>query len=97
MAQEPGRDAPPGGEAQAGPVRAGRSAGAQPAAAERDLPGTGGAHPEGLLGLGGALRSDSWAEELDVAGEPACMAHLVCLCCGAVLSEGHQPGCSERP
>lgn len=26
-------------------------------------------------------------------GEPACFAHLVCPECGAVVSEGHLPGC----
>lgn len=29
----------------------------------------------------------------DIAGEPACMAHLVCPSCGGVVTEGHQPGC----
>lgn len=27
-------------------------------------------------------------------GEAACWAHLVCPECGAMTSEGHQPGCS---
>ncbi len=27
------------------------------------------------------------------AGDPACWAGLLCLDCGAVLSEGHQRGC----
>ena len=29
-------------------------------------------------------------------GEAACFAHLVCPECGAVVSEGHAPGCSNR-
>ena len=29
-------------------------------------------------------------------GEPACFAHLVCPECGAVVSEGHAPGCSNQ-
>ena len=32
-------------------------------------------------------------EEADTAGDPACMAHLVCPSCGAVTTEGHLPGC----
>ena len=31
--------------------------------------------------------------EGDSAGEPACWAHLVCPCCGGVMTEGHTPGC----
>jgi hypothetical protein len=30
-------------------------------------------------------------------GEAACYAHLVCLECGAVVSEGHLPGCASAP
>ena len=26
-------------------------------------------------------------------GDPVCWAHLVCLECGAVTTEGHRPGC----
>jgi uncharacterized protein YeaO (DUF488 family) len=29
-------------------------------------------------------------------GEAACFAHLLCPECGAVVSEGHAPGCSNR-
>jgi uncharacterized protein YeaO (DUF488 family) len=29
-------------------------------------------------------------------GEAACFAHLVCPECGAVVSEGHAPGCGNR-
>jgi hypothetical protein len=36
-------------------------------------------------------------EDADVAGEPACWAHLVCPSCSAVLTEGHQPGCELAP
>ena len=32
-------------------------------------------------------------EEPDTAGDPACLAHLVCPACGAVTTEGHRPGC----
>lgn len=42
------------------------------------------------IGQGVARR----AQDEDRAGEPACMAHLVCPSCGAVLSEGHQAGCA---
>ena len=28
-------------------------------------------------------------------GDPACWACLVCQECGAVISEGHSPGCSQ--
>lgn len=34
-------------------------------------------------------------EELIEGGEAACYAHLVCLECGAVVSEGHLPGCAS--
>ena len=37
------------------------------------------------------------SEDADVAGEPACWAHLVCPSCSAVLTEGHQPGCELAP
>jgi hypothetical protein len=69
---------------------------APPAAetAEGDVPAKGGGDPVGARLPVGALGSGSWEEGTDVAGEPACMAHLICLSCGAVLSEGHQPGCS---
>ena len=32
-------------------------------------------------------------EPAEEGGEPACFAHLVCPECGAVVSEGHAPGC----
>jgi hypothetical protein len=35
--------------------------------------------------------------ELVAGGEAACYAHLVCLECGAVVSEGHLPGCASAP
>jgi hypothetical protein len=38
-----------------------------------------------------AGRADEDGE--DLAGEPACLAHLVCPACGGVITEGHQPGC----
>ena len=28
-------------------------------------------------------------------GDPVCRAHLVCLECGAVTTEGHRPGCQS--
>lgn len=31
--------------------------------------------------------------EDDCAGDPPCLAALICPSCGGVLSEGHQPGC----
>jgi hypothetical protein len=34
-------------------------------------------------------------DDEDVAGEPACIAHLVCPSCGGVLTEGHQAGCEH--
>lgn len=32
-----------------------------------------------------------------LGGESACYAHLVCQDCGAVVSEGHRPGCAAEP
>ena len=63
--------------------------------AQGDVPAEGCGDPVGPRRPVGALGTGSWQEEVDVAGEPACMAHLICLSCGAVLSEGHQPGCSR--
>jgi uncharacterized protein YeaO (DUF488 family) len=38
------------------------------------------------------------AEDNDQGGDPACWASLVCTECGAVVSEGHRPGCpAQRP
>jgi hypothetical protein len=34
--------------------------------------------------------------ELQDGGDPVCWARLVCQECGAVLSEGHNAGCSLR-
>jgi len=34
-------------------------------------------------------------QDEEAAGDPACLAHLVCPACGGVLSEGHQPGCRD--
>ena len=28
-------------------------------------------------------------------GDPVCWAHLVCIECGAVTTEGHRPGCQS--
>jgi hypothetical protein len=36
-------------------------------------------------------------DEAEVGGEAACWAHLVCPQCGAMESEGHQPGCPAAP
>ena len=35
-------------------------------------------------------------EPEDVGGEAACYAHLVCPECGAVVTEGHRPGCGQE-
>ncbi len=35
------------------------------------------------------------ADAADEAGDPACWAGLLCPDCGAVLREGHQPGCAS--
>jgi len=46
------------------------------------------------------VKPDSAAEvrdEAEVGGEAACWAHLVCPQCGAMESEGHQPGCPAAP
>ena len=32
-------------------------------------------------------------DEPDTAGDPPCLAHLVCPACGAVITEGHRPSC----
>ena len=37
-------------------------------------------------------RTDLADEE---GGDPVCWAHLVCLECGAVTTEGHRPGCQS--
>jgi len=42
--------------------------------------------------VGPALSDEAWE-----GGDPACWAGLVCLECGAVISEGHRPGCSVSP
>ena len=36
-------------------------------------------------------------EPVEEGGEPACYAHLVCPECGAVVTEGHAPGCGLAP
>lgn len=36
-------------------------------------------------------------EDLVEGGEPSCYAHMVCIDCGAVDSEGHLPGCVSAP
>ncbi len=35
------------------------------------------------------------AAERCEGGDGACWAHLVCPGCGAVVSEGHRPGCAS--
>lgn len=37
------------------------------------------------------------AAEPGEGGEAACWAHLVCLECGAMISEGHGQGCTSGP
>ncbi|HET9059061.1 MAG TPA: hypothetical protein VFN61_04005 [Acidimicrobiales bacterium] len=44
---------------------------------------------------GAADTGAAGSDEEDVAGEPACFAHLVCPFCGGVLAEGHGPGCEH--
>ncbi len=44
----------------------------------------------GIVNANGALI----AEELELGGEPACWAHLVCEECGAIVTDGHRPSCS---
>jgi hypothetical protein len=57
--------------------------GRPPGAPLRPLPESGGAPEAPSPGVDAA----------DEAGDPACWAGLLCPDCGAVLSEGHQPGC----
>ncbi|MBO0806372.1 MAG: hypothetical protein J2P25_25260 [Nocardiopsaceae bacterium] len=39
-------------------------------------------------------REEDLPEEAgEAGGDPACWAGLVCQECGAVISEGHRPGC----
>jgi hypothetical protein len=40
------------------------------------------------------MRDEPVADPADEeGGDPVCWAHLVCLECGAVTTEGHRPGC----
>jgi hypothetical protein len=42
------------------------------------------------------MRDEPVAELADEeGGDPVCWAHLVCLECGAVTTEGHRPGCQS--
>ncbi len=34
-------------------------------------------------------------DRVDEGGDDACWLHLVCDECGAVVSDGHRPGCRE--
>ena len=36
-------------------------------------------------------------EHFEEGGDPVCWAHLVCPECGAVVSDGHRPGCALAP
>jgi uncharacterized protein YeaO (DUF488 family) len=49
----------------------------------------------GLLAseLAGEAESELAGEAEEQGGDRACWAHLVCPDCGAVVSEGHAPGC----
>jgi uncharacterized protein YeaO (DUF488 family) len=50
------------------------------------------AHSQAAV-LAQVLRQPDAAAE-DAGGEAACWAHLVCPDCGAMVSEGHAPGCA---
>ena len=51
--------------------------------------------PEGAEMRDDAVGSDDVVEmEEAPGGEAACWAHLVCLECGALTTEGHRVGCS---
>lgn len=47
--------------------------------------------------LAALLDPDAAAPGTAPGGEAACYAHLVCAACGAVVSEGHAPGCPVHP
>ncbi len=48
-------------------------------------------------GAGERDRAAVPAREPDEGGDPVCWAHLVCPECGAMISEGHRPGCPSAP
>ncbi|MGH9108383.1 MAG: hypothetical protein ACRDY3_02770 [Acidimicrobiales bacterium] len=39
--------------------------------------------------------ADLAGEAVEEGGEAACWAHLLCPECGAVVAEGHRPGCAS--
>lgn len=68
---------------------------ARPARDDQYLPGPAGTGAPASTGTEepAFLEEPALLEEPDTAGDPACLAHLVCPACGAVTTEGHQPGC----
>jgi hypothetical protein len=40
------------------------------------------------------VEDDEYEAVEEAGGDPACWAGLVCQECGAVMAEGHRPGCS---
>jgi hypothetical protein len=57
---------------------------------------TDGSREEATMDREHPVRDEPVADLADEeGGDPVCWAHLVCLECGAVTTEGHRPGCQS--